>query len=62
VLLAALVLEVLAVHMAQVGREQIARALDKTDLLVRFVLFTPDQLVHSHQPTQVICNGTLYSY
>jgi hypothetical protein len=25
-------------------------------------LFTPVQLVHSHQPTQVICNGTLYSY
>jgi hypothetical protein len=39
-----------------------ARLLEVQAAVVLFVSSGPVQLGSFHQPTQVICNGTLYSY
>jgi len=62
VMLTAAVLRLLAEITAVVAHTLETRALAVMVVLGPFVLFGPVQLVHSHQQTQVICNGTLYSY
>jgi hypothetical protein len=61
-MLTAVVLRLLAEIMAVVAHTLETRALVAQVVLGPFVLFGPAQHAHSHQQTQVTCNGTLYSY